>query len=137
MYLTNPKDPKTKDGETPTLDMRIKADKASRTLTISDGGIGMTKDDLINSLGSLGTSGFRDLRVSKLFWFNYIFPYKLLKSHDFIFPHRTDEGVGIQHSLIIFHLILVIFWVFGFFFGDAWVFSPISKNGKLEIVLRN
>eukprot|EP00667_Euglena_gracilis_P003380 EG_transcript_3387 len=57
LYLTNPKDPKTKDGETPTLDMRIKADKASRTLTISDGGIGMTKDDLINSLGSLGTSG--------------------------------------------------------------------------------
>lgn len=39
------------------MDIRISADKSKRTLTIADGGIGMTKDDLMNALGSLGTSG--------------------------------------------------------------------------------
>lgn len=57
LYLTDPKDPKNKDGEAPTMDVRIKADRESRTLTITDGGIGMTRDDLITHLGSLGTSG--------------------------------------------------------------------------------
>jgi len=57
LYLTEPKDPKTKDNESPTMDVRIKVDKDARTLTVMDGGIGMTKEDLINHLGSLGTSG--------------------------------------------------------------------------------
>ena len=57
LYLTNPLDPKNKQAETPTMDIRIRADKESRTLTIVDGGIGMTKQDLTNALGSLGSSG--------------------------------------------------------------------------------
>jgi heat shock protein beta len=57
LYLTNPVDPKNQQGETPTMDIRIRADKESRTLTIADGGIGMTKEDLTNALGSLGSSG--------------------------------------------------------------------------------
>lgn len=57
LYLTNPKDPKNDKGDSPTLDIRISADKDARTLTIADGGIGMTKEDLINHLGSIGASG--------------------------------------------------------------------------------
>ncbi|MEW9701982.1 molecular chaperone HtpG [Paenibacillus sp. SI8] len=37
--------------------LRISADKASRTLTISDTGIGMTKEDLENNLGIIAKSG--------------------------------------------------------------------------------
>lgn len=57
LYLTDPKDPKNDKGDSPTLDIRISADKDARTLTIADGGIGMTKEDLINHLGSIGASG--------------------------------------------------------------------------------
>eukprot|EP01001_Neometanema_parovale_P006958 NODE_328_length_2662_cov_400.471052_g308_i0.p1 GENE.NODE_328_length_2662_cov_400.471052_g308_i0~~NODE_328_length_2662_cov_400.471052_g308_i0.p1 ORF type:complete len:787 (+),score=347.64 NODE_328_length_2662_cov_400.471052_g308_i0:52-2412(+) len=60
LYLTNSKDPKNADGEAPTMDIRIKADKEARTLTIADGGIGMQKEDLINNLGSLGSSGTKN-----------------------------------------------------------------------------
>eukprot|EP00993_Chasmostoma_nieuportense_P003592 NODE_429_length_2253_cov_560.544214_g269_i1.p1 GENE.NODE_429_length_2253_cov_560.544214_g269_i1~~NODE_429_length_2253_cov_560.544214_g269_i1.p1 ORF type:complete len:609 (-),score=212.50 NODE_429_length_2253_cov_560.544214_g269_i1:331-2157(-) len=57
LYLTEPQDPHNDSGEAPTMDIRIRTDKESRTLTIMDGGLGMTKEDLINQLGSLGSSG--------------------------------------------------------------------------------
>ncbi|KAJ9457933.1 Endoplasmin-like protein [Diplonema papillatum] len=56
LYLTNPKTPVSKDGTAPTMDVRIKVDKEARTLTITDGGIGMSKEDMIKHLGSLGSS---------------------------------------------------------------------------------
>ncbi|GJM77630.1 hypothetical protein HMSSN139_01260 [Paenibacillus sp. HMSSN-139] len=37
--------------------IKIKADKEARTLTISDTGIGMTKDELENNLGIIANSG--------------------------------------------------------------------------------
>ena len=37
--------------------IEIKADKDSRTLTVSDNGIGMTEDDLENNLGTIANSG--------------------------------------------------------------------------------
>ena len=39
------------------MDMHIRVDQSARTLTIAYGGIGMTKDDLTNELGSLGSCG--------------------------------------------------------------------------------
>eukprot|EP01059_Diplonema_ambulator_P002977 TRINITY_DN1261_c0_g1_i1.p1 TRINITY_DN1261_c0_g1~~TRINITY_DN1261_c0_g1_i1.p1 ORF type:complete len:765 (+),score=476.49 TRINITY_DN1261_c0_g1_i1:37-2331(+) len=60
LYLTDPKTPMNKDGEAPKMDIRIKVDKENRLLTIQDGGIGMSKADLINHLGSLGSSGTKN-----------------------------------------------------------------------------
>ena len=43
----------------------IKVDKKKRTITISDNGIGMNKDDLVNNLGTIAKSGSKDF-ISKL-----------------------------------------------------------------------
>lgn len=60
MYLTNPKEPKNDNGETPTLDIRIRVDKEKRQFIMRDGGVGMTKEDMTNNLGSLGSSGTKN-----------------------------------------------------------------------------
>lgn len=41
------------------LEIRITVDEAAGTLTVSDSGIGMTRDDLINNLGIIAKSGAR------------------------------------------------------------------------------
>ena len=57
----------TSKGKIPLKDFVIdlKVDKKKRTITISDNGIGMSKDDLINNLGTIAKSGSKDF-ASKL-----------------------------------------------------------------------
>ena len=64
------------------MDIRIKADKNARTLTITDGGIGMTKDDLISALGSLGSSGKKNFMESMQGVFLVADNVKLATKHD-------------------------------------------------------
>eukprot|EP01060_Flectonema_neradi_P029200 TRINITY_DN397_c0_g1_i12.p1 TRINITY_DN397_c0_g1~~TRINITY_DN397_c0_g1_i12.p1 ORF type:complete len:704 (+),score=238.03 TRINITY_DN397_c0_g1_i12:153-2264(+) len=44
-------------GEEERLHIQIVADKANKTLTITDTGVGMTKADLVNNLGTIARSG--------------------------------------------------------------------------------
>ena len=46
-----------KDSE---LKIRVAYDKVSRTLTLSDNGIGMNRDEVINNLGTIAKSGTRE-----------------------------------------------------------------------------
>jgi len=43
--------------EEPNFRIRIVADKANNTLTLEDTGIGMTKQEMINNLGTIARSG--------------------------------------------------------------------------------
>jgi heat shock protein beta len=49
------------EGDTANLEIRIKGDKATNTLVIRDRGIGMTKQDMINYLGTVAKSGTASL----------------------------------------------------------------------------
>lgn len=39
------------------MTIRVRADKESKTIVVEDGGVGMTRQELINNLGSIATSG--------------------------------------------------------------------------------
>ncbi|TAL66448.1 MAG: molecular chaperone HtpG [Burkholderiaceae bacterium] len=51
--------------DAPNLEVRVSMDKAARTLTISDNGIGLSQQEAIDNLGTIAKSGTRDF-VSKL-----------------------------------------------------------------------
>ncbi len=51
--------------DAPNLEVRVSMDKAARTLTITDNGIGMSQEEAIEHLGTIAKSGTKDF-VSKL-----------------------------------------------------------------------
>lgn len=57
---------------TSELSVRIKADKDNNILQVTDTGIGMSKDDLINQLGTIAKSGtsefLQKMQVGKVFF---------------------------------------------------------------------
>ena len=50
------------DVDTSDLHIEIDVDKAARTLTIRDNGIGMTRDEVVDLIGTLAKSGTAELR---------------------------------------------------------------------------
>ncbi|MBA2965313.1 MULTISPECIES: molecular chaperone HtpG [Ramlibacter] len=51
--------------DVPTLEVRVSFDKAARTLTIADNGIGLSQQEAIDNLGTIAKSGTREF-MSKL-----------------------------------------------------------------------
>lgn len=56
--LTNP----SLLGPDDKLEIRLEVDKEARTLSISDSGIGMSRDEVISNIGTIARSGTRELR---------------------------------------------------------------------------
>src|SRR5437899_1279039 len=56
--LTNPE---LVEGEEP-FEIRLETDRKTRTLTISDNGVGMSRDEIIANIGTIARSGSRELR---------------------------------------------------------------------------
>jgi len=52
-------------GDDPDLKIKVSFDKSSRTITISDNGIGMSRDEVISNLGTIARSGTKEF-FSKL-----------------------------------------------------------------------
>src|SRR5689334_20815198 len=44
----------------PDLKIRISFDKAARTLTVSDNGVGMSRDEVVQNIGTIARSGTRE-----------------------------------------------------------------------------
>jgi molecular chaperone HtpG len=47
-------------GDDPELKIKVEFDKASKTVTISDNGIGMSREEVINNLGTIARSGTKE-----------------------------------------------------------------------------
>ena len=47
-------------GSDPELRIRVSHDKKARTLTVSDNGIGMSRDEVVNNIGTIAKSGTRE-----------------------------------------------------------------------------
>ena len=47
-------------GDDPDLKIRVAFDKAARTITISDNGVGMSRDEAVTHLGTIAKSGTRE-----------------------------------------------------------------------------
>jgi molecular chaperone HtpG len=67
------------DVDTSDLHIDIEIDKAARTLTVRDNGIGMSRDEVVNLIGTLAKSGTAELRQ---------------KLRDAREPGDTDELIG-------------------------------------------
>ncbi len=47
-------------GDDPDLKIRVSFDQAARTITVSDNGIGMSRDEVVRNIGTIARSGTRE-----------------------------------------------------------------------------
>ena len=106
----------TSKGKVPLLDhdIHISLDKKNRTITISDNGIGMSKEDLVNNLGTIARSGSKD-------FMNKVKEAKEKKDLDII----GQFGVGFYSAFMVASKIDVLTKTYD---GQAYLFSSEGED---------
>ena len=106
----------TSKGKVPLVDheIRIALDKKDRTITISDNGIGMSKEDLVNNLGTIARSGSKD-------FMNKVKEAKEKKDLDII----GQFGVGFYSAFMVASKIDVLTKTYD---GQAYLFSSSGED---------
>ena len=106
----------TSKGKVPLVDhdIHIALDKKNRTITISDNGIGMSKEDLMNNLGTIARSGSKD-------FMNKVKEAKEKKDLDII----GQFGVGFYSAFMVASKIDVLTKTYD---GQAYLFSSEGED---------
>ena len=106
----------TSKGKVPLLDhdIHIALDKKKRIITISDNGIGMNKEDLMNNLGTIARSGSKD-------FMNKVKEAKEKKDLDII----GQFGVGFYSAFMVAKKIDVLTKTYD---GQAYLFSSEGED---------
>lgn len=92
--------------------ININIDKNARTLTISDNGIGMTKEELENNLGTIAKSGSNDFKANN----------EHKKDIDII----GQFGVGFYSAFMVASKVEVVSKAYGSKEANSWVSSGID-----------
>jgi molecular chaperone HtpG len=107
----------------PDLAIRISVDKAARTLTVSDNGIGMSREEVVKNIGTIARSGTREF-------------FQSLTGDQAKDAHLIGQfGVGFYSSFIVADRVTLVTRRAGLAPGEAvrWECDMAQGNGEYTI----